>query len=443
MLLVVFGCALLYWAYQDQAGSLARFNQIAMVVIGVGVILFVGFRPVSGVFVDMPGYAWSYEHVQKGEASSSNDPLFNGLMRLCGPFLSTTGWFVVCAFIYVAPLALAAWRVHGVWAFPVFLAFLTAFSFWGYGTNGIRNGMAMSVLILAFAFHDKPGLMFPLIATALGLHVSALLPAFAFFVVRYIKRTEFWLAFWGLCVAATLVAGNVGEMLLSHYNPFAFDDRVGNYILGPEGSGFRVDFVAYSIIPVLVTLLLAAPVRARSRRSGTEMVSSPALKWTWKRSAKIIKGMGRGRQASLQGASPEGGLASVGFAHVGPAPRSVLEREWKAPRARAVSARQDKTMQGGWGRLPWVQFLASDPFYARLVNTYLLANGIWVLLIHSIQSNRFSYLSWFMMPWILLYPFVPGRSNSRPRTGLITATLCAQYLFTYVMGVVIYPLRGI
>jgi hypothetical protein len=77
------------------------------------------------------------------------------------------------------------------------------------------------------------------------------------------------------------------------------------------------------------------------------------------------------------------------------------------------------------------------------VNTYLLANSLWILLIEANFSNRFAYLSWFMMPWVLLYPFVPGKIVGRPRTRLIAGILCAQYLFTYVMGVVIYPMRGI
>jgi len=87
--------------------------------------------------------------------------------------------------------------------------------------------------------------------------------------------------------------------------------------------------------------------------------------------------------------------------------------------------------------------LRADPFYARLVNTYLFANAVWILVINATCSNRFAYLSWFMMPWVLLYPFVPGASNGRPRTGLIAPVLTAHYMFTYAMMVIIYPMRGI
>ena len=199
MLLVVIGFALLYW--QAQTRSLAPFNQVAMIVIGFGVALFMGFRPISGVyFVDMGSYATEYERVQQGNAGRSADVLFNVLQQLCAPVLPTEGFFFVCALIYIAPLAVASWRVHGSWAFPVFLAFLTAFSFWAYGVNGIRNGMACSVLILAFAFHDKPVIMFLVMAAACEIHASVLLPAGAFFIVRYFKRTEVWLALWAACV---------------------------------------------------------------------------------------------------------------------------------------------------------------------------------------------------------------------------------------------------
>ena len=92
-------------------------------------------------------------------------------------------------------------------------------------------------------------------------------------------------------------------------------------------------------------------------------------------------------------------------------------------------------------RLPWVRFLRADPFYASLVNAYLLTNALWVLVIHASFSNRFAYLSWFMMPWVLLYPFVPGKLNTRPRTELIAAVLGAQYLFTYFMWGVVYRMH--
>ena len=121
----------------------------------------------------------------------------------------------------------------------------------------------------------------------------------------------------------------------------------------------------------------------------------------------------------------------------------LLTRERsRASSGQAASVPHVGAKQNNWNRLPWVQFLRTDPFYARLVNTYLLTNALWILVIHASFSNRFAYLSWFMMPWVLLYPFVPGKAVDRPRTDLIAAILCAHYLFTYVMVFLVYPLRG-
>jgi len=473
MLLVVIGCVVLYWAGQRQAKALAQFNLVAMAVIGVGLPLFMGFRPVSAVFVDMVTYAWSYQRVQNGLENNFNDRLFGGLMQLCSPVLPVEGFFFVCALVYIAPLAVACWRIHGKWAFPVFLAFITSFSFWAYGVNGIRNGMACSVLILAFAFYDMPFVMFPLMAAAWGFHGSTILPAGAFLIVHYIKRTEIWLAFWVLCVAATLVAGNVGEMMMSHFNPFTSDDRVERYIVNAgDAGGFRADFIAYSIVPVLVTLLLAAPTRARLRRIAARVIPEPALNWMREQDVVGANGVGMGMLAwprqSGAGRAFSAGVTPAGLAGVShvvcsgtetlPEPAAGTARpqcntggshRTGLAGARETSRGQERSLpraglkQSGWNGLPWVQLLRSDPFYARLVNTYLLSNAIWLLVIHAEFSNRFAYLSWFMMPWVLLYPFVPGKINDRPRFGMIAATLCAQYSFTYLMEVVVYPLRGI
>jgi hypothetical protein len=438
MLLVVVSCTLVYWAGRDQSRSLDHFNRVAMIVIGLSVLLFIGFRPVSGVFVDMVEYARTYERVQQGVQTGLKDWLFNGLMRLCSLLLPAGGFFFVCALIYVAPLAVAFLRIHGAWAFPVFLACLTAFSFWAYAVNGIRNGMATSVLILAFAFHAKPVVMLPLMAVAHGLHGSVMLPAAAFLIVRYVKWTEIWLAFWLACVAVSLFAGNVGQMLLSLYNPFTWDERVETYILGSQSRGFRADFLAYSILPVVVTLLMAAPTRARSRRFVGRVKNGPVMNWMWRQSTMKAKPMGIGGQLCLQGVSAAGNVASVVVRHPLPDPHTSSERACRKWVGRDLSMPGAGVSESGWNRLPWVRLLRRDPFYARLVNTYLLSNALWALLIHANFSNRFAYLSWFMMPWILLYPFVPGEIIHRPRIGFIAAILCVHYLFTYVMWVGVY-----
>lgn len=45
-----------------------------------------------------------------------------------------------------------------------------------------------------------------------------------------------------------------------------------------------------------------------------------------------------------------------------------------------------------------------EAFYSRVFRTYLVANAIWLLVIRIAFTDRVAYLSWFMIPFIVLYP---------------------------------------
>lgn len=45
-------------------------------------------------------------------------------------------------------------------------------------------------------------------------------------------------------------------------------------------------------------------------------------------------------------------------------------------------------------------------FYTILYKSYLLSNLLWILIIRANFSDRFAYLSWFMIPFILVYPLL-------------------------------------
>ncbi len=44
--------------------------------------------------------------------------------------------------------------------------------------------------------------------------------------------------------------------------------------------------------------------------------------------------------------------------------------------------------------------------YVFLLNTYIIANAFWVLIIEANYSNRFASLSWFLWPFITIYPIL-------------------------------------
>ena len=50
-----------------------------------------------------------------------------------------------------------------------------------------------------------------------------------------------------------------------------------------------------------------------------------------------------------------------------------------------------------------------DEYYHWIYNTFLLTNAMWILVIRAAYSNRFAQISWFIMPIVLIYPFMKKR----------------------------------
>lgn len=78
----------------------------------------------------------------------------------------------------------------------------------------------------------------------------------------------------------------------------------------------------------------------------------------------------------------------------------------------------------------------TDPFYIHLFGTYCIANAFWILVITAAFSNRFAYLSWFLMPAVIAYPMFRYKiwENQYRVFGII---LFLYFMFTYIMNVVL------
>ena len=50
-----------------------------------------------------------------------------------------------------------------------------------------------------------------------------------------------------------------------------------------------------------------------------------------------------------------------------------------------------------------------DEYYQWIFNTFLVCNSFWILIIRAPYSNRFAQISWFIMPIVLIYPFMRKR----------------------------------
>lgn len=77
--------------------------------------------------------------------------------------------------------------------------------------------------------------------------------------------------------------------------------------------------------------------------------------------------------------------------------------------------------------------------YNRLLSTYIFLNGIWLLCMYAGFTNRIAYLSWFMYPFVLIYPVLENECNWGPYRYRTAAIFAALHIgFTLFMNIVYY-----
>jgi hypothetical protein len=79
----------------------------------------------------------------------------------------------------------------------------------------------------------------------------------------------------------------------------------------------------------------------------------------------------------------------------------------------------------------------SDPIYFKLFNIYLFANGFWILVIRANFSNRFAYLSWFMLALVIVYPLLKKEILEEDQNRKLGWILLVYFGFTFFMNVVL------
>jgi len=326
------------------------FDRNGAFLLMVFVVLYMGLRPVSGAyFGDMANYAFDFEQYQSGNFTSSytGDAIFNYYQKVCSSIMNERTWFLLTAFIYVFSIYWACRRMFPQQELISFLVCITAMSFWSYGTNGIRNGIATSLVILAFSFlYRKRKLLLFLFAAllcylAIGTHKSATLPVLAALLALFYKNTRLYILFWLGCVVLSVLFESFWENFFSKLG-FGEDERFAAYLTSSDfadqfsSTGFRWDFLLYSLVPIIL-----------------------------------------------------GGYVVI------------------------IRRRTDK-------------------LYSLLLNTYIMSNAFWILIIRASFSNRFAYLSWFLFPIVLIYPVLKFHLWKR-QYSKIALILFLHFMFTLIL----------
>ena len=279
-------------------------------ILAIGLALFIGFRPICDEFVDMVDYNYTYSYLMGShfffDFDVDNLIYDNWFTYMASNNVPVRVFFLIVSIVYFGLIWLACRKLFTDNTLLAFLVYLAALSTFTYATNGIKAGMATSIFLCALAYYDKPLISVPIALLTYGMHHSMLLVIVAYFCVLLVKNPKYYFIVWGVsfCMAALHITW------FQHYFAGFTDEHGASYLLSSRNSGFRIDFIIYSAVPVI-----------------------------------------------------------IGY---------------------------------------WMIF--KNNLYSRtydiILNLYLLTNSVWMLCMYSNFTNRIAYLSWFIYPIVLLYPFV-------------------------------------
>ena len=307
----------------------------------IAVTLYIGLRPIDAVFVDMTTYASIFKAYASGELSIllDYDVLWQLFMKTSSNIMTVQLFFLLCAILYVFPLYRATQNLLANDRFILFLMFIASFSFWAYGVNGIRNGIATSLFVLALS-SKKKYFKYSLFAISYFVHASIIVPLTAYVITLFYTNTKYYLLIWMLSIPLSLVFGSVAEIFFASLGfggdrlSYLTDGNVNN--ISFAYTGFRWDFLLYSASAIFIGYYF------------------------------------------------------------------IIKRKFK------------------------------DIIYIQLFNIYLIANAFWILVIRAHFSNRFAYLSWFLIALVVFYPFFKARFFKKQQI-VLAFTILVYFGFTYSM----------
>lgn len=311
-------------------------------------VFLIGFRPVSGrYFGDMITYTHWYLFCE-GEPfhfdGEADNLLFDNLFAWWGSErLGYTSFFVFIAAIYFGAVYLGIRKLFPNHRLTAFLVFLAAFSTFSYGTNGIKAGAAASLFILAMGYRENLKVCIPLVLLSWGFHHSMIMVVAGFVLTLFVKNPKYYLYGWGLCFLLAAAHVTAFAQLFSGFTT----EHGAEYLLTESGvrdaqGGFRIDFILYSAMPVLV----------------------------------------------------------------------------------------------GWYAV-FKKRMNLSPLYKDLLNLYVCLNGTWMLCMYASFTNRIAYLSWFLYPIVLIYPFLQEQWG-KSRYKILGWVMLAHLGFTLFMNIVYY-----
>ena len=259
--IVAFIYATQYLSSRGYTLQIQQNNFLLPLTLSLVLVFWIGDRPVSVIFGDTVSYASSYIKLDNNNPGTYNlreEWVWTWLMITCKKLgLNIHGFFIVIEAGYILSILWAVKRFMPTNTMLGMLFVFTSLMFFTFGTNGLRNGLACHIILLAmsFFFDNKyiTGALLCLIA--FGIHRSTMLPIAGMVAGRFLMTDLKWtIYFWIISIFLSLALGN---SIISFFSSLGFDDRMSQYNTSEYDSsfshtGFRWDFLLYSAMPIIM-----------------------------------------------------------------------------------------------------------------------------------------------------------------------------------------------
>ena len=262
-----------YYSFSNDNKCLYAKSKVGLffsIVLSIIIIMFVGPRPVHIAFVDTGYYVFGYENVinEYENFSLTTEWLWHNFEFFCKNIgLTAKEFLLIVEFLYIGIALLVSVKLFPNHTWIAILFFMSSFSFYTYGINGIRNGLACHIVLLAVVLISgkiwEKVFSVLLLFIAYAIHRSTALPILcllaSFFLIRSTKVAIF---FWASSILISLVAGN---FLGDFFNSLNLYEEKSDYFIEVgmsettatfSSTGFRFDFLFYSFFPVLMVWYL-------------------------------------------------------------------------------------------------------------------------------------------------------------------------------------------
>ncbi len=281
-------------------------------------LVLLGFFPIEwGYGTDRANYAYSFLQFKNNFSHvdfEQREVGFQLIQYLLSQVMNATQFMFCISLIYLTNYLVAIRRMVSTQAYWLFAAVVLSMSFTNYNINTMRAGLAISFIVLGLSMYKSKVRLILCLLIAWSIHASVIIPGGIIILCRYYNNTRLFYKLWILSIPLSLVAGSFFNSLFQGMG----DDERTEYLTAMNDKyniGFRIDFILYSLAPMLVGYYFI-----------------------------FKKGV-------------------------------------------------------------------SDRFYVLIYNAYLLTNMFWIFVIRANYSDRFAYLSWFLIPFILVYPLLTQKMN--------------------------------